>query len=132
MQRTMEKAGLKIDNATPLAAERNRQALERTLIAWVRTAISLITFGYGFYKAGQLLGPTSPVDQAGLGPRQFGLTMILIGISALNLGTREHRAELHQLHREFGTRVPASPRRMLALAVALLGLAAVASMLFRK
>ena len=53
MQRTMEKAGLKIDNATRLAAERNRLDLERTLIPWVRTAISLITFGYGFYTTRQ-------------------------------------------------------------------------------
>ena len=121
----------KIDNSTRLAAERNRLAIERTLMAWVRTAISLITFGYGFYKAGQLVGPNSPVHQAWLGPRQFGLTMILIGILALGLGTREHRAEVHELQEEFGTRVPHSPARMLALAVAALGLGAVASLLFR-
>ena len=59
---------LKIDNSTRLAAERNRLALERTLMARVWSAISLITFGYGFYKAGQLIGPTCPMHQAWLGP----------------------------------------------------------------
>ena len=44
MQKTMEKFGLKIDNSTGLAVGRNRLFLERTLMAWVRTAISLTFF----------------------------------------------------------------------------------------
>ena len=39
-----------------------------------------------------------------LGPRQFGLTIILIGISTLILSTCGHRREAQQLHEEFGTR----------------------------
>lgn len=57
--------------------------------------------------------------------------MILIGIMALILGTHEHRIETRQLQEEFSTRVSRSPARMLALAVAILGLAAVLSMLMR-
>ena len=45
-----------------------------------------------------------PRRQAWLGPRQFGLTIILIGISTLILSTCGHRREVHQLHEEFGTR----------------------------
>ncbi len=33
--------------ATELARERSRQAADRTLMAWVRTALSLIGFGFG-------------------------------------------------------------------------------------
>lgn len=58
---------LKLDNSTKLAAERNRLALERTLMAWVRTAISLITFGYGFYKASQLVNSGHLVHRDGWG-----------------------------------------------------------------
>lgn len=119
-----------MDNSTWLAAERNRLALERTLMAWVRTAISLITFGYGFYKAGQFVGANSPVHQTWFGPRQFGLTMIFIGILALSLGAHEHRMEQRQLQETFGTQVARSPARMLALAVATLGIGAFISLLF--
>ena len=33
--------------ANELARERSRQAADRTLMAWVRTALSLIGFGFG-------------------------------------------------------------------------------------
>jgi hypothetical protein len=58
--------------------------------------------------------------------------MILVGISALILGTRNIAQRYTKLHEDFGMRVPASPARMLALGGSLLGLAAVVSLLFRK
>ncbi|MFM7169470.1 MAG: YidH family protein, partial [Cyanobium sp.] len=33
-----------------LAKERNREAAERTLMAWIRTSLSLISFGFGVDK----------------------------------------------------------------------------------
>src|SRR5579863_1740796 len=36
--------------ANELARERNREASERTLMAWIRTALSLIGFGFGIGK----------------------------------------------------------------------------------
>ena len=39
---------------TRLALERTRGAYERTLMAWVRTGTSLITFGFAVYKFFQL------------------------------------------------------------------------------
>ena len=36
--------------ANELARERNREAAERTLMAWIRTALSLIGFGFGIGK----------------------------------------------------------------------------------
>ena len=48
------------------------------------------------------------------------------------LATREHRMELCHLQEEFGLRIALSPARMLALAIAALGVAAVVSMLVGK
>jgi putative membrane protein len=36
--------------ATELARERSREAARRTLMAWVRTSLTLIAFGFGFGK----------------------------------------------------------------------------------
>ena len=36
--------------ANELARERNREAAERTLMAWIRTALALIGFGFGIGK----------------------------------------------------------------------------------
>ena len=38
-----------------LAIDRTRMAAERSLMAWVRTALSVITFGFTFYKFMQFL-----------------------------------------------------------------------------
>ncbi|MEI8250374.1 MAG: DUF202 domain-containing protein, partial [Synechococcus sp. ELA057] len=36
--------------ADHLARQRNRDAAERTLMAWIRTCLSLISFGFGLDK----------------------------------------------------------------------------------
>ena len=41
--------------STKLAVDRTRLAHERTLMAWVRTATSLISFGFTIYKFFQFL-----------------------------------------------------------------------------
>lgn len=43
------------DVATQLALERNYLADERTLMAWVRTSLSMISFGFTLSKLGQIL-----------------------------------------------------------------------------
>jgi uncharacterized membrane protein YidH (DUF202 family) len=50
--------------ANELAKERNRAAAERTLMAWIRTALSLIGFGFGIGKLSAF------TDAAGLHMKQ--------------------------------------------------------------
>jgi putative membrane protein len=69
-------------------------AAERTLLAWVRTATSLISFGFTIYKFFQYLGESERVEPAGwLGPRGFALLTISIGVTVLVAATIEHREE---------------------------------------
>jgi inner membrane protein YidH len=74
------------DSSTALALERTRLAHERTLMAWVRTATSLISFGFTIYKAFEYLRQRQPdVAHGVLGPRNFALVLIGLGIGALIL-----------------------------------------------
>ena len=39
--------------ANELARERNREAADRTLLAWVRTSLAMISLGFGIERLGQ-------------------------------------------------------------------------------
>jgi putative membrane protein len=85
--------------ANELARERNREAAERTLMAWIRTALSLIGFGFGIGKLATYL------DAAGLHPTHdpahtsliFGTSFILVGILGLMAAIVQHARVLKRL-----------------------------------
>jgi uncharacterized membrane protein YidH (DUF202 family) len=79
------------DVATDLAFDRTRLAYERTLLAWVRTATSLITFGFAIQQFFRLARAGAPEGKGIIGPHEFGLTMITIGLLSLLLATLENR-----------------------------------------
>ena len=119
----------RLDTATTLAFERTRIAYERTMMAWVRTATSLITFGFSVYKFFQFELKNAP-EPTIIGSRGFGLTLISIGLVSLLLGTVEHARDLRALRQQY----PGMPRSMsgaLAIVVAVLGLLALAAVIFR-
>ncbi|HTT09294.1 MAG TPA: DUF202 domain-containing protein [Burkholderiaceae bacterium] len=70
---------------------RTRLSLERTLMSWVRTAVSLIGFGFTivqfFERMQQLSGVTSEFPGA---PRYLGLALILCGVMALVIAVSEY------------------------------------------
>ncbi len=125
--------GKKLDSSTLLAVDRTRLAYERTLMAWIRTATSLITFGFTIYKFFQieLSRGVSPRSGRLIGPTQFALFMIVIGLVSLLLATLEHRRDLNALNAEYpgGRR---SLARVLAALISLLGILALSAVLFRQ
>ncbi len=48
-----------ISESTELSKERNREAADRTLMAWIRTSLSLIGFGFGIDAIVQTLQKTA-------------------------------------------------------------------------
>ncbi len=87
--------------ANELAKERNREAAERTLMAWIRTALSLIGFGFGIGKLAAYM------DAAGLHTRFdvphssliFGASFIVVGILGLLAAIVQHARILKRLSR---------------------------------
>ena len=91
-----------LDANTRLAAERNRLALERTLMAWTRTSTSLIAFGFTIYQIFRYLSASERLRDPYVSPQVFGVAMILVGLAALILAWIQHRQELKALRTDFG------------------------------
>ncbi len=84
---------------TELARERNRAAAERTLMAWIRTCLSLISFGFGIDRIFYAIEKTSVgenIDPFHLS-RIVGLAFISIGTGAMLLAAIDHHRELKRI-----------------------------------
>jgi putative membrane protein len=85
--------------ANELAKERNREAAERTLMAWIRTALSLIAFGFGIGKLAAFMDAAG-FHTAGIPAHTsliFGTSFIVVGIFGLLAATVQHARILKRL-----------------------------------
>lgn len=76
-----------------LAKERTHAAADRTLMAWIRTSLSLIGFGFGIPTIVRTLEATRIGKN--INPHHFsnviGLSFISIGMYAMFVALKEHR-----------------------------------------
>lgn len=72
--------------------ERTFLAFDRTLLAWVRTSTSLLTFGFGIYKLleQQSREPGSHPVLDIFSPRFIGIAMIAVGFIGLLMAVVEY------------------------------------------
>jgi putative membrane protein len=80
-----------------LSIESTELAHERTLMAWIRTAISLTTFGFTIYKFFQGVETASTLSDRILSPRAVGMVMIGFGFVGLLLALIQHRRYMNEL-----------------------------------
>ena len=78
---------------------RTRLSIERTLMAWVRTAIALLGFGFTIVQFFERLGTMPNVAPAIFPdtPRYFGLALIGTGVVALAISVWQYRLSLNYL-----------------------------------
>jgi putative membrane protein len=119
------------EERTDLAIDRTLFAAERNLMAWIRTAISLIGFGFSIYKFLQYL----PEDIAAgnikrpNAPRNLGLTLIALGTLGLAAAAWQHRAFLKTIAGSHKRHVSVS--FALAIAIVAVGFIAFYGVLWR-
>ena len=127
-----EQSKAPMDVSTRLSYDRTFLAHERTLMAWVRTASSLITFGFSIYKFFEMergLGKEFAAAQV-VGPRDFSIILIFIGVLALLLATVQHRRQVKMLKMEYEN-IPVSTAGIVAGLISVFGLLAVLAVIFR-
>jgi len=118
--------------STVLATDRTRLAHDRTLMAWVRTATSLISFGFTIYKFFQYLREQNAVSGDRIfGPREYALLMISVGIVALVFATLQHRRDMKALRAVY-PEVPYSLVTVLAGFISLIGVVTLLAVIFRQ
>jgi putative membrane protein len=113
-----------------LAVDRTRLAYDRTMLSWVRTATALITFGFSVQQFFRIASKGN-VERTGIiGPHEFGVSMIVVGLLALLLATLGHRSALNVLKAQNpDANIRRSLAGVLAALVSILGVLALLSML---
>jgi putative membrane protein len=119
---------------------RTRLAIERTFMAWLRTAVSLIGFGFTIVQFFQHL---RDMDHTGHpiraeAPRDLGLALIGAGLGSLIVAAWQYRQQLKYLwqgeFREIAA-LPEKPHRtplfLAAMVLIAIGIFAFASVFFR-
>jgi len=80
-----------------LGVMRTMMAADRTLMAWIRTALSLLSFGFAIYKILQELEQSGRILPGEDSPRNVGVVFAISGTIAMAMGTIEYWQNLHEL-----------------------------------
>jgi putative membrane protein len=126
---------------TGMAFQRTRMAADRTLMAIIRTSLSLISFGFTIYQIFKKLHDAGVLKSSG-SARNFGETLVLLGIVMLTLGIiyhvmfmlglrtqREYMRAEGLLHAQSG--FPTSLTLIVAVVLLIIGLVAIVSMVLQ-
>jgi putative membrane protein len=118
-------------DSNAMAVDRTWLAHERTLMAWVRTATSMISFGFTIYKFFEFEESKHTAAKSGLlTPRDFALIMVSIGLLSLLGATMGHRRAVRGMRAQLQGR--RSLAELVAFLIALFGLLILLAAVFRQ
>jgi len=123
---------------TGMSFQRTRMSADRTLMAVIRTSLSLISFGFTIYQIFEKLKENGLL-RGGASARNFGTTLVLLGVGMLvvgiiyhvlfMLGLRETRASMKDSGLIYAeSKFPPSLTLIVAILLLLVGVAAALSM----
>jgi putative membrane protein len=115
-----------------LGYQRTRLAADRTLMAWIRTAVSMISFGFTIFKffiylqESNVLSGRLPL----YGPRNLGLGLVGLGTFLLSMAIFEYLMYQRWLSREMNQKFPLSTTLIAALIISLIGILALINLIY--
>lgn len=80
-----------------LAKERNRIAADRTLLAWIRTSITLIAFGFGLEQVLHLIDAGTNLVDPLLMSQLLGMAFVGTGVLVAIAGAVDYYREIQRL-----------------------------------
>lgn len=85
---------------TGMSFQRTRMSADRTLMSVIRTSLSLISFGFTIFQFFQKMRESNVLPTGGAhAARNFGLTLVALGIAMLVLGIVYHMQFMLELRR---------------------------------
>jgi len=128
----MDRADDSLDQNTRLALQRSFLSTERTLMAWIRTSISMIGFGFTLAKLFQSLAASNVLIRGPAGKvwtaEGVGMLLISLGTFALVVAVFDHHRGVKQL-RAAGLGARFSLTMAVASVLAIFGVMALISLL---
>jgi uncharacterized membrane protein YidH (DUF202 family) len=127
---------------TGMSFQRTRMSADRTLMSVIRTSLSLISFGFTIYQFFQHLQEKSLLTGNSHAARNFGATLVYLGVGMVAIGIAYHVQFMLGLRKErremlgdglihAQSRFPISFTLVIAVLILLIGIAAIASLTFR-
>jgi putative membrane protein len=126
---------------TGMSFQRTRMSADRTLMSVIRTSLSLIGFGFTIFQFFQKLRETGTLSHDAA-PRNFGVTLVALGIAMLVIGIVYHMqfmlglrgerlsmTETGLIHAQ--SQFPVSLTLITAVALLSIGIIAIVSMVFQ-
>ena len=87
---------------TRLSFQRTRMSADRTLMSIIRTSLSLIGFGFTIFQFFRSLVDAGRVSLKQESARNFGLTLVILGVLLLAAGIYGHIRFMLELRRDHG------------------------------